>query len=75
MKKLLASRKFLLVVLDAIVAAVGLCVGFFLKDPEWQRFILAFVGILQPVFVSVIVGIAVEDSAALKSGAHPNQQV
>jgi hypothetical protein len=74
MSKLLASRKFLLVCLDAAVALVGLVVGHFVGDPDLSRFILGLVGILQPVFVSIIVGIAVEDAAALKAGTHPNQE-
>jgi len=74
MSKLLASRKFLLVCLDALIGLVGLCVGFFVKDPDWQRFVMAFIGFLQPVFVAAIVGVAVEDAAALKAGTHPNQE-
>jgi purine-cytosine permease-like protein len=74
MSKLLASRKFLLVCLDAVVGLAGLCAGFFLEDPDWQRFVLAFIGFLQPVFVAAILGVAIEDSAALKAGTHPNQE-
>jgi hypothetical protein len=51
-----------------------LSVGFFVKDADWQRFILGVVAALQPVFVAAIVGVAVEDSAALKAGTHPNQE-
>ena len=67
MKPFYKSRKFLLLVLDAAIAIVGYAVGRYVA-PEAAQDILVFVGLLQPVFVAVIVGIAVEDSAAIKQG-------
>ena len=53
---LLKSRKFWLMVLDAVVSLLLL---FFADFPNIE----AVIGIMQPVFVAVIVGIAVEDAA------------
>lgn len=74
MSKLFQSRKFLLICVDATVSLAGLAVGFFVQDADWQRFILGVIATLQPVFVAAIVGVAVEDAAALKAGTHPNQE-
>lgn len=73
MSKLFSSRKFLLICVDAFFALVGLSVGFFVQDADWQRFIFGVVAALQPVFVAAIVGVAVEDAAAFRAGIHPNQ--
>lgn len=70
-KSLFQSRKFWLVVLDAFTAILGLVVSVFF--PEWQDFILKMWAAMQPVFLAIIVGIAVEDSAALRAGTHPSQ--
>ena len=68
---LLQSRKFWLVVIDAVTALVGLFAANFW--PDRQEFIISFWAALQPVFVAAIVGIAWEDSAAKKAGVHPSQ--
>lgn len=74
MSTLFQSRKFLLLLLDAIFALAALSVGFFLaENVETQVFIVAVFGILQPVFVGAINGIAQEDAAAFAAGSHPNQ--
>ncbi len=73
MSKLLKSRKFLLVVLDAGVAIGTVIVTQFLS-PEWQQFTIAIVVPVTAVITAAIVGIALEDSAALKAGTHPNQR-
>jgi hypothetical protein len=74
MSKLFKSRKFLLILVDAFAALIGLSVAFFVADAEWQKYILGIWAALQPVFVGAIVMIGVEDAAALKAGFHPNQQ-
>ena len=71
--KLLQSRKFLTLALDALIAIVGLSVSFWVKDQAVAAYILGTVGALQPVFLGVIVMWGVEDAAALKAGTHPNQ--
>ena len=74
MSSLLSSRKFLLLVIDAVFGIAALGVGFFLVDNvELQIFIAAIFAILQPVFVGAIQAIATEDAAALAVGIHPNQ--
>ena len=73
MSKLFSSRKFHIVIVDAVFGIAALAVGFFIAENiETQVFILAVFGILQPVFVGAINGIATEDAAALKAGVHPN---
>jgi len=59
---LFASRKFWLLVLDAVVSLVLFVVGRFL--PDFQDIAKELIAILQPLFVAVIVGIFVEDAAA-----------
>jgi ABC-type sugar transport system substrate-binding protein len=74
MSKLFQSRKFLLLVIDAVFAIAALFVGFFLADStELQIFIAAVFATLQPVFVGAVMAIAKEDAAALEAGVHPNQ--
>ena len=58
--------------LDTLVSS-GLLVGGWYLDPAQIERVAAVVGLIQPVFVAVIVGITVEDAAALKAGTHPNQ--
>ena len=75
MSVLFQSRKFLLVVIDAVFGIAAVAVAFFLVDTlELQIFVGAIFATLQPVFVGAINAIATEDSAALAVGAHPNQQ-
>ena len=74
MSALFQSRKFLIVLIDAIFGIGALAVGFFIAENiETQVFILAVFGVLQPVFVGAINGIATEDKAAYAVGIHPNQ--
>ena len=75
MKKLLKSRKFLILVLDAVFGLAALFAAFFLVEgTELKVLILAVFGILQPVFVGVINGITQEDAAAYAANIHPNQK-
>ncbi len=64
------SRKFLLLLLDVIISLATYFVGRFVA-PEMAKDILWAIGIMQPVFVAIIVAISVEDSAAIKAGVHP----
>ena len=74
MSALFQSRKFLIILVDAVFALAALGVGFFIAESiETQVFVLAVFGVLQPVFVGAINGIATEDAAALMAGTHPNQ--
>ena len=69
---LFQSRKFQLVLLDAVVVIVGVVVAQFLSV-EWQQFTVAIVAPITAVITAAIVMIRVEDAAALSAGAHPNQ--
>ena len=60
--KLLLSRKFLLLVADTVFALIALGIGEFVS-PEAGAFVMKVVGLLQPVLIAVIVGIALEDAA------------
>ena len=61
-KSLLKSRKFLLMIVDVVVS---LALLYFSNFPNVE----VLVGILQPVVVAVIVGIAVEDAAEKSNGS------
>jgi hypothetical protein len=61
LKKLLFSRKFLLLVLDTVIS-VSL---FYFAKFEGVEFLIAT---LQPVFVFIIVAIAIEDAAEKSAG-------
>lgn len=75
MSKLLQSRKFLLLVIDAVFAVAALAIGFFLVDDvALQAFVAGIFLTLQPVFVGAVNAIAVEDAAAYAAGIHPNQE-
>jgi hypothetical protein len=74
MKALLQSRKFLLIMVDAVFVLAGGSAAFFVSDPDWQRFIAFVLAALQPVFVAAIVGIVAEDRKALEVGVHPRQR-
>ena len=75
MSALFSSRKFLIVLFDAIFGLASLAVAFFLVDTvELQIFVAAIFATLQPVFVAAINGITQEDTAALAAGIHPNQE-
>ena len=73
MSNLFQSRKFLILLVDAVFGIAALLVAFFVAvDLEAQVLILAVFGILQPVFIGAINAIANEDIAAYASGSHPN---
>jgi len=65
MKSLFVSRKFWLMVIDITVSISAYFVGKY-ANPSISQDILWMIGILQPVMISLIMGIALED-AALKS--------
>ena len=76
MSNLFQSRKFLILLLDAIFGIAALAVAFYLAENiETQAFIVAIFALIQPVFYGIIDSIAKEDIAALGVRAHPNQQV
>ena len=60
-KKLLGSRKFLLLVLDTIISLVTLFVGLYFQASV--ETVMTVIGLLQPVFVALIGAIAWEDVA------------
>lgn len=64
-KSLLKSRKFLLAMLDALVASIALTLTWFLS-PDKVASVLALIGIWQPVCIAVIISIAAEDVANAK---------
>ena len=61
LKKLLYSRKFLLMVLDTVVSVVL----YYFADIPNVEFIIAS---MQPVFIAIILAIAVEDAAEKSAG-------
>ena len=66
-KSLAKSRKFLLLVLDTVVALVLFFVGKYLPvAAEDINFVIAA---LQPVFVSIIIAISIEDAAEKSTGS------
>ena len=74
MKKLLKSRKFLILSLDAVFGLAALFAAFFLAEgTELKVLILAVFGIQQPVFVGVINGITQEDASQIAAGTHPSK--
>ena len=65
-KLLLSSRKFWLLILDVVVSTVLFGVAQF--APQAEEIVKFAVVTYQPVFVSLIVSIAVEDAAAKRGG-------
>jgi hypothetical protein len=65
---LFQSRKFLLALLDAVISIVVLVLTHILSPGDLD-FALKIVAILQPVLISVILGIAHEDAAEKAAGA------
>lgn len=61
-RALLRSRKFLLVVLDTIISAILYFAGRY-AGAEVFKDIKFMIGILQPVFVAIVIAISVEDAA------------
>lgn len=66
MNALLHSRKFLLLCLDTIISMIIWVFG--VADPAHLDAAQQMIAILQPVFVAVIAGIAVEDAAEKRGG-------
>lgn len=66
---LFKSRKFYLMIVDVVVSLTGLMLGWWLAPQEADR-IMAVVAIVQPVIISVIIGIAVEDAAEKRAGVY-----
>lgn len=62
MASLLKSRKFWLMILDLVVSLASYFVGKY-AGPEVSKDILYVIGLMQPVFVSIIIAIAIEDAA------------
>ena len=67
MNGLLQSRKFWLLVLDTVISLAMYFVGKY-ATPALAEDINVLIVALQPVFVALIVAIAVEDAAAKRSG-------
>lgn len=67
---LLRSRKFLLLCLDTVISLALFFVGKY-AVPELATDIEFAIGALQPVFVSLIIAISVEDAAAKRAGKFP----
>jgi len=55
------SRKFWLLLVDVLIALIGLTVSTFF--PTWADLVLKYVAIMQPLFVFIILAIAHEDAA------------
>ena len=62
------SRKFWLLILDTFVSILSLVLTRFLA-PDELDFVLKIIAILQPVFITVILGITAEDNAKVKAQA------
>ena len=70
-KRLLQSRKFLLLILDTVVSVATYFVG---KYAGFQgQDIIFLIAALQPIFMVAINSIAKEDVAQLAAGTHPSQ--
>lgn len=70
-KGLLRSRKFWLLIIDTVVSLITLVVGWVLSPADIDK-VVTVIGIIQPVFVSVVVGIFAEDAAAKRAGNFPH---
>lgn len=66
MVQLLHSRKFWMSILDTIISLTLFFVGKY--DPVHTEDVKFLIGALQPVFVMVIAGIAIEDAAEKRAG-------
>ena len=64
---ILKSRKFWLMIVDVFVSAATYFIGRYVS-PDAAKDILFCIGLLQPVVISVIIGIAVEDAATKRAG-------
>ena len=68
---LFQSRKFLLLVLDTAISLAALLLPVYFA-PDHVELALAFIAIIQPVFVALIASIAWEDAA--EKGNQPPAQ-
>ncbi|MFA5208271.1 MAG: hypothetical protein WC428_06540 [Candidatus Paceibacterota bacterium] len=66
---ILKSRKFWLMVFDVVLSTATYFIGQYVS-PEVGNNILWLIGAWQPVIVSLIVGIAVEDAAEKGNAAY-----
>jgi hypothetical protein len=71
-KRLLKSRKFLLLLLDVIISTLLFGVGQI--APQAQETVEFAVLTYQPVFIMLIGAIAYEDGQAKRAGTHPSQE-
>ncbi len=74
LNSLLHSRKFLLLLMDAVLSIVLYFVGKYgsaslLDDMKF------LIGVLQPVWITIIYTVAKEDAAAWTSGVAPSKPV
>lgn len=72
MTKLFQSRKFLTMLVDLVVSLATFFITKY-AAPDLAKDVLFVIGSLQPVVIAMIASVAVEDAAAYKAGAHPNQ--
>lgn len=66
-KNLWKSRKFLLLMLDTIISLTLYFIGKY-AGPGVSEDVNMVIGLIQPVFVAIIIGIAVEDAAMKRNG-------
>jgi len=64
---LFKSRKFWLLILDTVIAIVLYVTSNFV--PAMREHVAFFVGIMQPVFVMLILAIALEDAAEKRAAS------
>ena len=64
---LLQSRKFWLMIIDVVVSVATYFVVKYVA-PEIAKDVMFLIGVMQPVVIALIVGIAVEDAAVKGSG-------
>lgn len=72
LKRIWNSRKFRILAVDTAAALLVLLVPRF-AAADVAELTLAVWGIMQPVVVALVVGIAIEDNGALRAGTHPSQ--
>lgn len=72
-KSIWKSRKFLTMLVDAVVSLIALYVTQFLP-PEQASLVIQTVAIVQVPVLGYIASTAYEDGQALRAGAHPSQQ-
>jgi hypothetical protein len=64
---LLRSRKFLLLCLDTIISLILFFIGKY-ATPSILEDVRFLIGIMQPVFATLIIAIAIEDAAEKRAG-------